>query len=1159
MTLAPLSLDDKYSRRDGRIYLTGSQALVRMAILQGERDKAAGLNTACFISGYRGSPMHNADKELWRAKKLIAEKRIEFLPAVNEEIGATSCWGSQQIGLFPGAKYDGVYALWYGKGPGLDRAVDALRHCNHAGTSPHGGVLAVVGDDHGMKSTDVVAASEPTFFDLMMPTLFPADVSELIEYGMLGWEMSRFSGAWVGLKTVANTLDTATSIPLRDAGAPRVVRPDFPFPPGGVNIRLPDPWALQEERLVRHKLPAALAFARANGINRMLVEAAKPRFGIVCSGTVAHDVLEALRSLGLDAKAAATAGISVLKLGLVTPLDDELFRRFAGGMEEVLVVEEKRRLIEQGVKDALYALPDGRRPRVLGRFDEAGAILVNDLGEMGPDGVARAIAARISRFHASDDLRYRVGFLEQKAKAKAQRERLSVVRSPFFCSGCPHSTSTHVPEGSRAHGGVGCHFMSTLMERGVQTHTQMGGEGATWLGQAPFVETSHVFQNLGDGTYFHSGLLAIRACVAAKANITYKILFNDAVAMTGGQPIDGEQSPLTIAQQVAAEGVRRIVVVSEQPERYSVNSGFPAGTTIEHRSRLDAVQRELREWKGVSVLIYDQTCAAEKRRRRKKGEMEDPQTRIFINERVCEGCGDCSVKSSCLSVTPVETEFGRKRRIDQSSCNKDQSCVEGFCPSFVSVVGGKPRRSAVGREVPAHLAVLPEPVRPSLGPGRTHNILVTGIGGTGVVTIGAMITMAAHLEGLAASAVDQFGMAQKGGAVTSHIRIAASDADIHSVQVNAGAADLVLGCDSLVTGADLALETIDPVRTRVIVNTHETITGHFTRNPDLQFPSASIATRLQATAGKGRLEWLDATRIATRLMGDSIATNMLMLGYAYQRGEIPVSADGIERAIELNGVAVASNKETFRWGRRAAIDLVAVEALVAPVVPVRLSQGLDQVIERRIAELSLYQNAAYGERYRAIVARVRRAEAAVAPGQSELAEVVARTLYKLMAYKDEYEVARLTISGELARALAETFEPGYRLRFHLAPPIFARRNPDTGLPEKREFGAWMLTAMRLLARLKGLRGTAFDPFGWMPERRLERALIAEYEGLVDELCRGLDHGNLGAAVALAGVHDGIRGYGHVKARHLKEAMKTRDILLGRWREPRTTPMARAAE
>ena len=1158
---ATARLDERYERESGAVYLTGSQALVRLALMQKARDRRAGLHTGCFISGYRGSPMHNADKELWRANAFLGRADIHFQPAVNEDLAATACWGSQQINLFPGARYDGVFAIWYGKGPGLDRSVDAIRHANLAGTAPHGGVLAVVGDDHGMKSSDVPATSEPTFMDLMMPVLYPASVEEILEYGLYGFALSRFCGAWVGLKTVADTLDTAVSIVIDSPEWPSIVVPaDFEFPPDGVHIRLPDPWVGQEARLRRDKMGAALAFARANRLNRRLVDPREARLGIVASGKAALDVMQALADLGLDERAAGTLGIRVLKVAMPHPADLDALRAFADGLDEVLVVEEKRRIIETQIKDALYALPDGRRPRVVGRRDETGAPLLSEVGELSVDAVTRAVARCIGRFHRSGRMRERLAFLDRKDAERRRRNTLAVTRLPYFCSGCPHNRSTRIPAGSRAHGGVGCHYMATYMERDNFTHTQMGGEGATWIGQAPFVDTPHVFQNLGDGTYYHCGLLAIRACIAAGVNITYKILYNDAVAMTGGQPVDGPLDPMRISHQVRAEGAGRIVVVSDEPEKYAGSRGrFAAGTRIEHRRALDRVQRDLRETPGVSVLIYDQTCAAEKRRRRKCGRLPDPPRRVFINERVCEGCGDCSTQSNCLSVVPLDTEFGRKRRIDQSSCNKDFTCTEGFCPSFVTVHRATPRRLTGGVRVPAHLRDLPEPAQPALAEGAPYGILVTGIGGTGVVTVGAMITMAAHLEGRACSSVDQFGMAQKGGAVTSHLRIAARPADIRAVRLNAGAADLLLGCDALVAGSDLALDTIAPGRTRVIVNRHEAITGHFTRDPDTVFPSRDIASRLEAAAGRRQVDFIDGTRIAAGLMGDAIATNLFMLGYAWQKGLVPVSRAGIERAIELNAVAVKSNCDAFRWGRCAAVDLPAVAALVEPggAAPAPRAPGadIDALVERRAADLVRYQDRAYAERYRALASEARRAEARRAAGKRGFAEAVARGAYKLMAYKDEYEVARLYTDGAFASELERHFEGDFRLEFHMAPPLFASRDPDTGIPRKRRYGAWMMRALRVLAKLRRLRGTRFDPFGYREERRTERRLVEEYESTVRELARALDYENHRLAVDIASLPEGIRGYGHVKAEHLARVQARRAELLDAWRAP---SLARAA-
>ena len=1149
MQLATVSLDDKYESREGRIHITGSQALVRLAMMQHIRDRAAGLDTACYITGYRGSPMHNIDKELWSANRFLAGSAIHFQPAINEDLAATAIWGSQQATAFGDCRHDGIFSMWYGKGPGLDRSMDAIRHGHMAGSARHGGVLVMVGDDHALTSTDAPAAHEFAFVELMMPFLYPSTVQEVLSYGLHGIALSRFAGAWVGYKAVPDTVDACAPL-TADPFDPEIAVPgDFEMPPDGLNLRIPDFWYQMEPRHRGYKLDAAVAYARANRLNRVTVASRRPRYGIVATGKAWNDVRQALFDLGIDDRTADDIGITVLKIAMPYPFDTETVRDFADGLEELFVVEEKVTLTELQVRNALYPLPDARRPRVIGHTDEAGRVLLPGFPEISPEDVARALAGRIGHFHTSSRIDERIAFIEAKARQARARKALGIARTPYFCSGCPHNTSTRVPEGSRALGGVGCHFMATYMDRANVTHTHMGGEGANWMGQAPFVETGHVFQNLGDGTYYHSGLLAIRACVAAGINITYKILFNDAVAMTGGQPHDGPLDPSAISRQVRGEGVETIRLVTDEPEKYGSAAGFAPGTRIAHRRELDRVQRELREVPGVSVLIYDQTCAAEKRRRRKRGAMVDPDRRAFINHRVCEGCGDCNAKSNCLSVLPLETEYGRKRRIDQSACNKDFSCVEGFCPSFVTVQGAKPRRGGARIEVPAGLAALPEPSRPRLEDGRPFSILVAGVGGTGVVTIGALVTMAAHLEGIAFSTVDQFGMAQKGGAVTSHLRIAARPEDLRAIRLNAGAADLVLGCDSLVVSGDLALNVMHPEHTRVIVNTHEQITGQFARNPDLEFPTDSILGRVRAAAGTDNVQALDATRIATRLLGDAIASNLFLLGYAYQQGLVPVSGTAIERAIELNAIAVEMNREAFRWGRRAARDLEAVERLalrsdegIEPAAP----KSLDEFIERRAADLTEWQNAGWATRYRDLVERVREAERELGAGEA-LAGSVARYAYKLMAYKDEYEVARLYTDGAFRERLAAAFEGDLRLTFHLAPPLLARRDPVTGEPRKRAFGPWMRPVLGLVAKMRFLRGTPFDPFGHTAERRMERRLIEEYFETAEELLAGLGTENLGLAVEIASLPELIRGYGHVKVRHVAEAETERAVLLERWR------------
>ncbi len=1129
MSLVAVTLDDKYLLEKGRVYLTGTQALVRLPMMQRQRDTAAGLNTGCFIAGYRGSPLGNFDMALWSARRFLDNNHIKFQPAINEELGATAVWGSQQIGLFPGAKYDGVFAIWYGKGPGVDRSGDPLKHGNSAGTAPHGGVLAIAGDDHTCKSSTLAHQSELAFIDASIPILNPAGVEDILDLGLYGWAMSRFSGCWVGFKTVAETMDSSASVTLHPDRVQIVLPDDFVMPPGGLSIRWPDSPLDQEYRLHRYKLDAVRAFARANRLDRVVMDSKKPRFGIVTTGKSYLDLRQALDDLGIDDREAEAIGLRVYKVAMAWPLEPHGARAFAEGLEEILVVEEKRGVIEPQLKEQLYNWPESARPRIVGKYDDQGEWILPSPGELSPAQIARVIAKRVARFHASPRIAERLAFLEAR-EAQLSGNVVPFARTPYFCSGCPHNTSTKVPEGSRALAGIGCHYLSQFMDRSTATFSQMGGEGAAWIGQSPFVDTPHVFANIGDGTYTHSGILAIRAAVAAKVNMTYKVLFNDAVAMTGGQPIDGGLTVPMVARQLAAEGVAPIVIVSDEPEKYPPGTDFPPGATVRHRNDLDQVQRDIREFKGVSAIVYDQTCAAEKRRRRKRGRFPDPPKRVVINDLVCEGCGDCSTQSNCLSVTPVETEFGRKRVIDQSSCNKDFSCLKGFCPSFVTVEGGSLKRRRAGDTGEVGLPRLPEPTPPALD--EPYGILIAGVGGTGVVTISALIGMAAHLEGKGVTVLDQIGMAQKGGAVLSHVRVAAAPETIHAVRIASGDARLLLGCDLVVSASGEAISKLRPGHTRAIVNSHQTITGDFTRNPDLGFPEQALSRAVANAVGQGGTEFLDATGLATGLLGDSLATNLFMLGVAYQRGLVPVSAEAIDRAIELNGAAVDFNRRAFSWGRRAAIDraLVAARATPPEVLPPthHLSQTLDEGIARRVEFLARYQNTAYATRYGGWVERIRAAETAATPGNTTLTDTVARALFKLMAYKDEYEVARLYTDGDFLKRVAGQFEGDYKLRFHLAPPLVAERDSASGHLKKREYGPWMLTAFRVLARLKFLRGTAFDIFGRTEERRAERRVIVDYEARLAEIVASLTVANHADAVALAAVPLDIRGFGHVK-------------------------------
>ncbi len=1137
------TLEDKYRRTQGRIYLSGVQALVRLPLVQKLRDERAGLNTAGFVSGYRGSPLGGFDLELWRAKKYLEGASVKFTPGLNEDLGATMVWGTQQPGLFPGAKHDGVFAMWYGKGPGVDRCGDVFKHANAAGTSVHGGVLALAADDHACRSSTLPHGSEDEFVSAMMPVLNPAGVQDILDMGVLGWAMSRYTGRWVGFKTIAETVESSASVDV-DPHALQIVLPgddDFEMPAGGLGIRWPDPPMEQEMRLHRYAVKAAQAFARANKLDRVVIDSPKARLGIVTTGKSYLDVLQALEYLGLDEAACFELGIRVYKVAMTWPLEPVGIERFARGLEDILVVEEKKAFIERQLKEQFYNWPDswGARPSIVGKYDEAGNWILPSTGELTPATIAGVIGRRLQRFHRSEKIDAVLAWMAQK-EGELALPRANFPRVPHYCSGCPHNTSTKVPEGSRAQGGIGCHYMVTWMDRSTDTFTHMGGEGVTWAGQAPFTDTQHIFQNLGDGTYFHSGSLAIRQAIAAGVNITYKILYNDAVAMTGGQPVDGITSVPMIAQQMAAEGVKRIALVTEDLSRYTDRSSLPQIVTLHDRKELDAVQRELREVPGVSVLIYDQTCAAEKRRRRKKNEYPDPPKRLFINDAVCEGCGDCGVASNCTSLMPLETEFGRKRAIGQSSCNKDYSCVKGFCPSFVTVEGGTLRKSTTGTAKQDDFGPLPDPVLPACD--ASFNILLNGIGGTGVITIGALIGMAAHLEGKGVSVLDMTGMSQKNGSVTSHIRIGKTPGTIRAQRIATGEADLVLGCDMLTAGAQDAISKMRPGRTRAVVNTHEQPTGQFTKNPDWAFPLKEVQDLINESVAN-RADYIDATRLATALMGDAIATNLFMLGFAFQKGALPLSEAALLRAIELNGVAIDANKKSFLWGRRAAVDLARVERIALPGKPVMLNppETLSGLVKRRVAFLTDYQDAAYAVRYEALVNMVRQAESALDAGD-RLTRAVAKAYFKLMAYKDEYEVARLYTNGEFVDKLKQQFDGEFSLKFNLAPPLFAKKDAKGHLV-KAEYGSWMWKAFGVLAKLKKLRGTKLDVFGYTAERRTERALIEEYRATVLSLLDGLDKDNLALAAQIAALPEKIRGFGHVKAKALTQFREEQAKLL----------------
>lgn len=1155
LALRQVQLDDKYALTEGLAWMSGIHALVRLPINQRIRDLQAGLNTAGFISGYRGSPLGSYDQHLWKASKHLSEHHVVFQPGLNEDLAATSVWGSQQTALFPGAKYDGVFGLWYGKGPGVDRSGDVFKHANAAGTSAHGGVLVVAGDDHPAKSSTLPHQSDHILKACMIPVLFPATVQEVLDYGTIGWALSRYAGVWVGIKCITDIVEASASV---DVDPHRVVlaQPsDFERPPGGLNIRLPDTPLAQEARLLDYKLYAALAFARANGLNRELwsVPDAQARIGIVTSGKAYLDTRKALLDLGLDPQTCQRIGLRLFKVGMVWPLEASGLNTFAENLDEIIVVEEKRQILEYQVKEELFGWIGRNKkiPRVVGKFDDKdggewavpqGNWLLPAHYEFSPAIVAKVIGQRLLKLELPQDVRAaiiaRLTVIDAQERALA-KPRVVTERKPWFCSGCPHNTSTQLPEGSRGLGGIGCHYMVTWMDRRTDVFTQMGGEGVPWIGQAPFTNETHVFANLGDGTYFHSGLLAIRAAVAAKVNITYKILYNDAVAMTGGQPVDGQITVPMIAQQVLAENVQRVMVVTDEPQKYDRSNQLPAGVPVVHRDQLDDVQRDLRQVAGTTILIYDQTCASEKRRRRKRQEYPDPAMRAVINERVCEGCGDCSKKSNCLSVEPLETEFGRKRQINQSSCNKDFSCIKGFCPSFVTVHGGRLRKPAAIDSSRMGFGDLPAPARAELT--QTYGIVITGVGGTGVVTIGQLLGMAAHIEGKAGSVLDMAGLAQKGGAVYSHVVLAPAGADLHNTRVAMGDADLLLCSDLVVGSSPEAIARLNDSKTYTLLNTDVSPTAAFLSNPNWAAPTSTLKDLLQSATGQDRLASVDASQLAQKLMGDTVYANPLMMGFAYQKGWIPLAQASIEEAIRLNGVQVQANIEAFQWGRMAAHDLSAVQAQLAQTNTAQAEPApelttLPALVAHRAAFLAQYQNESYAKKYRAFVDKVASVEQERCQSD-ELAMAVARNLFKLMAYKDEYEVARLYTDGEFLRKLEAQFEGNWSLQFHLAPPLLAKRDSQGHLT-KKAYGPKMLYAFKLLAKLRFLRATPFDPFGYTKERRQERELIAKYQAAIAALLPNLSKPDLAQALAIADIPDGIRGFGHVKEQSMQKALQS---------------------
>ena len=1162
--LENVTLDDKYSLDVGRAFMSGVQALVKLPMLQRQRDALQGKNTAGFISGYRGSPLGTYDQALWRAKKYLHAQNIVFQPGVNEELAATALWGTQQLGFAPAGsnKFDGVFGIWYGKGPGVDRCADVFKHANMAGTTPWGGVLAVAGDDHVAKSSTAAHQSDHIFKACGTPVFFPASVQDILDLGVHAFAMSRFSGIWSGMKTIQEIVESSATAVI-DPERVKIVLPDFEMPAGGVHIRWPDDALSQEARLFDFKWYAALAYIRANRLNHNVLQGPNDRFGLIASGKAYNDTRQALLDLGLDDETCRRIGIRLHKVTVVWPLEAQATREFATGLQEILVVEEKRQVIEYQLKEELYNWRSDVRPVVLGKFNEAdegggewsvpnprASTLLRANADLNPSLIAKAIAQRLLKLGVDADIASRINAQLAIITAKEQAMSVSVVtadRQPWFCSGCPHNTSTKVPEGSRAMAGIGCHFMALWMDRSTAGFTQMGGEGTPWVGQQPFVNDQHIFANIGDGTYFHSGILAVRQSVAAGVNITYKILYNDAVAMTGGQPI-GERSEghttLQIAQSMRAEGAKRIAIVTDEPEKYE-GADLVANVNVYHRTLLDQVQREMREVKGCTVIIYDQTCATEKRRRRKRGTMVDPAVRVLINDLVCEGCGDCGVQSNCLSVEPLETEFGRKRTINQNTCNKDTSCLKGFCPSFVTVEGGQLKKKAKGvSRIALPDIELPLPTLPPTQ--HAWGTVVAGVGGTGVITIGQLLGMAAHIEGKGIVTQDSAGLAQKGGATWSHVLIADNQDAIRTTRVSMAAADLIIGCDPIVSAGKETLQRMLQGRTHVALNAYSTPTAAFVKNANWQNPAEQCAADIANAVGLEGLSAFDANRVSAQVLGDTIFINPMLLGYAWQKGWVPLGHEALVRAIELNDVAVAQNIAAFEWGRHCAHHWNVVDTLLAPaqVVQFHKPQGVDALVAKREAFLTDYQNSSYAKRYSDVVARVQKAEAAWS--KTSLSEAVARNLFKLMAYKDEYEIARLHTNTAFLQKIGDMFEGDYTVNYHLAPPIISKTN-EKGELQKQKFGPLMLTGFKLLKHLKVLRGTPLDIFGNTEEREMERALIGDYVASIDEVLAKLNANNHALALEIANLPDAIKGFGHVKARNVVAVRSKWSGLMEKWR------------
>ncbi len=1149
------SLNDKYTAHDGAVFMSGTQALVRLPMVQMRRDQAAGLNTAAFITGYRGSPLGSYDQQLQIAQKHLEPHRIRFQPGVNEDLAATAIWGTQQVPLHEDAKVQGVVGIWYGKGPGVDRSGDVFRHGNAAGSAAYGGVLCLAGDDHSAKSSTVQHQSDHAFTAARMPMLYPSSVHEFIEVGLIGIAMSRYSGCWVGMKVISDTVETSAVVSLNGENRSIITPADFELPEDGLNLRWPDAFANQDVRLHEMKELAVHAFARANGIDQWIIKSKRKRFGIIGSGKAYEDARQALRMLGLDSSVCESIGLQLYKVRMPYPLEPQGVVAFTDGLEEVLVLEERREIIEAQLKTILYHQHQGTR--IIGKQDEHGNAFLPTAATLSVAVCVRAIADRLLKLDLDDSLKSQIQSCLTNMNTLLQKQLVHttpIERRPWFCSGCPHNTSTRVPEGSKALAGIGCHFMVLWMDRDTQTFTHMGAEGVPWTSISHYVEDKHRFVNIGDGTYFHSGLLAIRASVASGVNLTYKVLYNDAVAMTGGQSIDGGLTPNQITHQLKAEGVWPVYLVTDEPDQYPAGQ-VAEGVVVRHRDYLDSVMRELRELQGCNAIVYVQTCAAEKRRRRKRGLLEDPDKRLFINADVCEGCGDCSTQSNCVSVEPLETAFGRKRRINQSSCNKDYSCINGFCPSFVTVTGASLKRRKA-QQLSDTLS-LPAPQLPELNT-ESWNILITGVGGTGVLTIGSILGMAAHIDGNAAMILDIAGLAQKGGAVLSHVRIASTPEQVTSAHIAPAGCDLLFAADAVVAASKDSAELLHRQRTHAVVNTSSAPVADFVLNRDLDFGEDSVATAIKKQVRNADNFQAFAT-VAEKLTGDAISTNMLMLGFAWQQGLLPVSFEALQQAITLNGVAVESNLTAFAWGRQLADQPDAVQQKLLdsePMVQTKQPISIDALVEHRATHLIDYQGEKLANKYRLAVDSFKSlvAQRSLEPS---MVQTLAHNYARVLSYKDEYEVSRLYSLPSFQKQLSDQFDGQYSLEFNLAPPMLPGRSPN-GRPKKRALGPWVMTLFKLLQRGKVLRGTPLDPFGYTAERRAERNWIKRYEQDLQRIHDEVTPDNAHLVDQILSIPDDIRGFGPVKKAAMHSAEQRRAQLWKDFDSPNPVDLTVAA-